>query len=149
MHKAAASFLMDEHFIHLTVLRIVSFCKPACNQHNQRQCCPAPTSSCAGCAQPCCREILFQKLLLPLHPSWMHCRKKGFSALHPPIHSSVSWCRMKPLVPASQTLPLLSSLSHFHQSNILQKRLHHLPSQADHEMMDPQALSAWAGREAY
>lgn len=127
---------MDGHFIHLTGLRITSPCKPvpiSRSQGNWRQCCPISSSSYMNCAQACCRKISFQKLLLPIHLSQMHCRPKGFSPLHPPNHSFISWsqphCRMKSSAPVPPPFPLLFLPPSLHQSNILQQRLPHLPSQ--------------------
>lgn len=106
---------MDGHFIHLTVLRITSPCKPApipCSQCNRRQCCPIPASSCASCAQPPCREISSQRLLLPIHSSQINTTEKR-APLHC-VHTS-----NHPAADLSSTAgwnPLLLSLHPFHWS---------------------------------
>lgn len=133
---------MNGHFIHLTVLRITSPCKPAsipCSQCNQRQRCPISASSHASCAQPCCREISFQKLLLLIHLSQMHHREKGFTVLHPSTHQKlISALLQDETLCSHPSTPSTGPLVHLplHQSYILQ--VHHRAAQA---------LSAWTRRE--
>lgn len=76
----------------MTLLIITFPCKPAstsCSKCNQRQCYPTSASSHANCAQPCCREISFKKLLLLIQLSQMHHREKGFTVLHPLTHQKL------------------------------------------------------------
>lgn len=133
---------MNGLFIHMTLLIITFPCKPAstsCSKCNQRQCYPTSASSHANCAQLCCREISFKKLLLLIQLSQMHHREKGFTVLHPLTHQKlisalpqVEILCSHPSTPSTGPLVCLP----LHQSYILQ--VHHRAAQA---------LSARAGWE--